>query len=137
MSNRFFLAVIVSTCIAFLGGWLIFGFVFSDYYMSNTKEVAKIIVKNQPQMWAVAIANVAWVLLITCVLQKNENETFVKGFTTSLWISFFIMLVINFSVYAFWDIYPLGFILIDIIITTLFWSIIGGIIGAILGGEKK
>ena len=65
--NKFLLAVIPASFTAFLGGWLIFGIVFADYYASNTNEIAKAVLKDPPEMWAIVIANVSWALLITYV----------------------------------------------------------------------
>jgi hypothetical protein len=137
MNNRFFLAVLAASVIAFFGGWIIFGVVFSDYYMSNTKEVAKILVKPEPEIWAIAIGNIAWSILITYVLQKTGNTSFAKGFITSLWFSFLVMLIFDLSVYAFWDIYGIKFVITDILISSVFWGIVGSVSGAILGIKKK
>lgn len=137
MSSRFYLAVFVSALIAFFGGWLIFGVVFSDYYSSNTSADARLLMRDPPVMWAIALANIAWALLITSVIKKTGKNTFSKGFLTGLWISFLIGLIFDLSVFAFWEIYSLGFTAADILISSFFWAIIGGISGAILGYGKK
>lgn len=131
------LATLVISVIAFLAGWLIFGIVFADYYTSATMDVAKPIVKLQPVMWAIAIANIAWCALLASVIQGTGDTTFVKGFFTGLRISFLVMLIFNLSVFGFWDIYPLHFLVTDIAVSTLFWGVMGGIAGAILGSAKK
>jgi hypothetical protein len=137
MNRKFILAVIVSSVVAFLGGWLIFGITFSDYYASHSSEVAKRLMKRPVKVWAVGIGNISWSLLLTYILQKNESNTFLKGLMTSLWVSFLILLIFNFSIYAFWDIYTLDFLISDIFISSLYWGLVGGIAGAILGAEKK
>ncbi|HLC82677.1 MAG TPA: hypothetical protein VJI69_02530 [Bacteroidia bacterium] len=137
MNSRFFLSIIVTSFLAFFGGWLLFGIVFADYYMSQASEVSKVLMKNPPEMWAIAIGNIAWVLLITCVLQKVGSLTFTKGFLTSLWISFLVMLMFDISIYAFWNIYKIEFLFVDIIVCSAFWGIMGGIAAIILGSGKK
>ena len=138
MNNRkFFLAVLTASVLAFFGGWLVFGFLFMDYYSSNTNEAAKILMKDEPALWAVAIGNIAWAVLVTWVLQKTGSSTFYKGFMTSLWVSFLVITLFDISMYAFWNIYELRFLLVDIIISAFFWAIVGGVAGLVLGIERK
>ena len=137
MKNNFLLAVLAGSAIAFFGGWFIFGVLFSDYYMSNTNEAAKALIKSEPEIWAIAIGNIAWTFLITYVLQKTASTNFAKGFITSLWVSLLIILVFDLSIYAFWNIYNFGFVVVDVIISSVFWGIVGSVSGAILGMKKK
>lgn len=136
-NNRLFLATLVSSAVAFFGGWLIFGFLFMDYYSSNVNQAAKILERSEPMIWAIAIVNIAWSLLISWVLQRTNNTGFSRGFLTSLWISFLICVLFDFSIYNMWDIYEVNFILMDIVISSIFWAFVGGISGAILGISRK
>lgn len=137
MNGKFFIAIIVSSFVAFWGGWLIFGFVFADYYSSNMNAAAAVLTKDPPSFLAIGIANIAWSILIAWVLQKSNSRSFVTGFLTSLWVSFLIMLAFDLSMYAFWDFYKIGFLVVDIILGSLFWAVVGGVAGAILGSGKK
>lgn len=137
MNTRFYLAVLAASFIAFFGGWLIFGILFEDFYLSNTNETAKAIMKTPPEIWAIALSNIGWSLLLTWVLQQTGNTTFVRGLIISLWISSLIVLIFDLSIYAFWNMYDLGFVVIDVISASVFWGIVGGVAGAILGGGKK
>src|SRR2546428_8571757 len=118
MSNRFFLAAITGAIIAFLGGWLIFGIIFKNYYSSHINEIARVIVREEPKVVAIAISNIAWALLLTFVLQRTGSTNFAKGFIMSLWVSFLIALIFDFSVYAFWNIYEIKFLVMDLVITS-------------------
>jgi hypothetical protein len=137
MNYKFFLAVLAASLIAFLGGWLIFGVVFSDYYSSHTLEGARLLIKEPPEMWAIALANVAWALLVTWILEKTASINFTRGFLTGMWVSFLVVFIFDISMYSFWEIYDLGFLCMDIFITTIFWGLIGGVAGAILGSGTK
>lgn len=137
MKTKFFLAVLASSALAFFGGWLIFGIIFNEYYSSNTNEAAKLLMKSPTNMWAVAVSNIAWALLITWVLQKTGSTNMMKGFRTSLWVSFLVVLVFNLSMYAFWNIYELPFLLVDSVVSSIFWGVIGSVSGAILGSGQK
>lgn len=137
MKTKFFLAVLAASVLAFFGGWLIFGIIFNEYYSSNTNEAAKLLMKSPTNMWAVAVSNIAWALLITWVLQKTGSTNMMKGFRTSLWVSFLVVLVFNLSMYAFWNIYELPFLIADSVISSIFWGIVGSASGAILGSGQK
>lgn len=136
MNTRFFVAVITAAVISFFGGWLVFGILFMDYYSSNMNEESKVLIKEMPAMGAVAVANLAWAWLITWVLDRTGNTGWRRGFGISLWVSFLVMVLFDLSLYSFWDIYPLGFIITDIIAGSLFWGVVGGIAGAILSSER-
>lgn len=137
MNTRFYLAVLAASLIAFFGGWLIFGILFADFYSSNTNEAAKVLIKTPPEIWAIALSNIGWSLLITWVLQQTGNTTFARGFIISLWISALIILIFDLSIYAFWNMYELGFVIIDVISSSIFWGVVGAVAGGILGGGKK
>jgi hypothetical protein len=137
MKTKFVLAVIAGSAVAFLTGWLIFGILFPQFYGSDLKPGALEITKKPPVMWAIAISNIAWVWLLTWVLRKTSNIGFRRGFIISLWISFLILVTYDTSTYAFFDMYELRFVVIDIITSTIFWAFIGGICGAILGTKNK
>jgi len=136
-NGKIFLAITTSTVLAFFGGWLVFGYIFDEYYASNVNPTARVLVKPEPAIGPLFIATLAWSTLLTLLLHKTASITFKNGFITSLWISFCIMLIFDLNVYAFWDIYQLSFLTIDIFVGTLFWALTGGIAGWILGSGKK
>ena len=137
MNAKFFLAVLAASAVAFFSGWLIFGVAFPEFYGSHINTSAMEIIKKPPVMWAIAISNIAWSLLITWLLQKTGNITFAKGFATSLWVSFLIILAFDLSMYSFFDIYEIKFVALDIIVSSLFWGIVGGVAGLVLGTGNK
>lgn len=135
MNRNFYLSVIVVTIVSFFAGWVIFGMALMDYYSAHTNEAAKSIMKdeNSMVMWAIVVSNLATSVLITWILQKTGDRTFASGFKTSLLISFLIMLGFGMGLYAFWDLYDMQLMLVDIIAGSLFWGLMGGIAGWLLG----
>jgi hypothetical protein len=93
--------------------------------------------RKPPLMWAIAISNIAWSLLITWVLHKTGNTTFLKGFATSLWISFLVILSFDLSMHAFYAVHETSFIALDVIVSSFFWGIVGGVAGWVLGTGKN
>jgi hypothetical protein len=137
MNAKFFLAVLVGSIVAFFAGWLIFGVLFPEFYGHGIKETASAVIKKPPLLWAIGISNIAWVLLITWALQKSGSTSFGKGFLTALWVSVLLIITFDFSFHAFYDIYETSFIALDVLASSVFWAIIGGIAGAILGSGKN
>jgi hypothetical protein len=135
MNGKFFLAVIVTAIIAFFGGWLIFGIVLSSYYKAHTNPASFFLMKES--MGALAIAILSTSVLITWIIQRTGSTTFMKGFATTLWVSFLIILTFDLNMYAFWDIFDLGILIVDVIASSIFWALIGGLAGWIIGREKN
>jgi hypothetical protein len=137
MNAKFVVAILASTVIAYFGGWLIFGIVFDDMYTSNVNPAANFLQRTEPMLWAVFIATLAWCILLTWVLQKTGNTGFKKGFLVGFFISFLIMVLFDLNLYAFWDLYPLKFIVTDIFIGSFFWGLIGSVSGLVLAFKKN
>lgn len=137
MNSKFFIAVLVTALAAFLGGWLIFGLALAGFYTSNINLESLIIMKSPTILWAMIVGIISWAVLITWVLQKTGSNTFAKGFATSLWVSFLMVLIFDLNMFSMWAIYDLDVIIVDILVSTVFWGLIGGIAGWILGTERK
>jgi hypothetical protein len=133
MNSKFIIAVLAASIIVFLGGWILFGIIFSNYYELHTEELAKLIMKKPPVLWTIAVSNIAWALVITWTIQRTNSLTFLTGFLTSSLISFLIITAFDFSMYGFFNIHKLNFVIFDILVSTLFWGIAGGVAGLILG----
>jgi hypothetical protein len=136
MNGRFFLAVLAASLVAFLGGWLLFGVAMPDYYASNINPDAKPLMKKDVVMWAIALSNIAWALLVTAVIRRSGSLNFARGFLTGLWVSFLVIVAFDLSMYAFFDIYQFSFLVVDIFVSSIFWAIAGGVAGWILGMKR-
>jgi hypothetical protein len=137
MNTKFFLAVLVSSVLAYFGGWLIFGIGLNNFYSMNTNEAAKVLMKTPLNLVGMAISVIAQSVLITWVLQQTNNTNAMRGFTTSLWVALLTTLSFDLSLYASWNVYNEQLLVVDIFTTTIFWGIIGAISGAILGSGSR
>lgn len=139
MRPKFILAVLLSSLVAFFLRWFFFGFCFPNYYEYYTSAFAREIVKKPPEIWAAAIADFAISIFLTWAIQKKHTHNFLTGFSRGTILAFLGILAIDFTIYAYFDIYRITFLLFDILVTTLFWGISGGIAGWILGikGERE
>ena len=137
MNGRFWLTVLVVTILGFFGGWLVFGELMSGFYESHSSEAANNLAFEEPRVWAIAIGTLAWGLLITWVLQKTGSNDFQKGLINGLIIGFLVSVIFDFSLYAMWDMSDSTLVIVDIIVGTVFWGILGGVGGWVLGMQPK
>lgn len=135
MNRNFLLAVLVTTVVSFFGGWLVFGMLMMDYYTAHTTEVAKAAMRPEADvvMWAIVGSNLVFSLLLAWILQKTGEIGFMRGFKTGLLVSFLVMLSFDLGMYAFWNAYDMQFLLMDIVLGTLFWGLMAGVAGWMLG----
>ena len=128
MNSKTLLGALIAAIVAFLLGWLIFGILLADYYTSNMVQYSGLI-KNPPEIWAIAIANLSWGLVLALIFNMGNVNSVGKGFTTGLIIYLFIVLGFNLFSHAQMNLYNTQILAVDTILNALF----GGVIGAVLG----
>jgi hypothetical protein len=136
MNTKMILAGLAGGVFAFLSGWLIYGIVLMDFMMSNT-TVYEGLMKNPPDMVFLIISNLAWGFLYAYIFSKwTTIRSFGEGFTGGLVISFIIMLSFDTGMYSFYNLMNLTGTLIDIVVGTVWGSLIAGVVGFVLGRGK-
>jgi hypothetical protein len=135
MNRNFYLSVIILTVLAFLGGWLIWGIMLMDFYSVHTSEAAKPAMRAEDSMimWAIIASNLLWAIVITWILGKTGDRTFASGFKTSFILALLVMLAFNLGMYAFADVMDMTLIVVDSLVSSLFWGLLGGVAGWMLG----
>jgi hypothetical protein len=104
--------------------------------MSNT-TVYEGLMKNPPDMVFLIISNLAWGFLYAYIFSKwTAIRSFGEGFTGGLVISFIIMLSFDTGMYSFYNLMNLTGTLIDIVVGTVWGSLIAGVVGFVLGRGK-
>jgi len=128
MNTKTLLGALIAGVISFLLGWLIFGILLMDYYTANMVQYSGL-VKNPPEIWAIAIANLAWALLIAWVFSMSGINTVSRGISTGFILGFLMTLGFNSFLYAQFNLYNTKILAIDTVLS----GVMGGINGAILG----
>jgi len=128
MNTKTLLGALIAGVISFLLGWLIFGILLMDYYTANMVQYSGLL-KNPPEIWAIAIANLAWALLIAWVFSMSGINTVSRGISTGFILGFLMTLGFNSFLYAQFNLYNTKILAIDTVLS----GVMGGINGAILG----
>ena len=128
MNTKTLLGALIAAVITFLLGWLIFGILLMDYYTTNMVSYSGLI-KNPMEMWAIAVANLAWGLLLAWIFSISGIKTVSKGISAGFLIGFLMVLGFDLLMYAQLNLISGKLIGIDVILN----GIMGGISGAVLG----
>jgi hypothetical protein len=128
MNTKTLLGALIAGIVSFLLGWVIFGILMMDYYTANMVQYTGLF-KNPPEVWVIAIANIAWGLVYALIFNMGNVRTAPKGFSTGLTLSLLIVLGFNLMMYAQFNLYNTKILAIDLILN----AALGGITGAVLG----
>ena len=115
MKTKSIIAALASAIVTFFLGWLIFGMLLMNYYNANSVQYTGLI-KTEPAMWAIALANICWGLMIAYILNLAGITSAAKGFATG----FFVFLLGNAGFdllfYATTNMYSINILAVDILI---------------------
>jgi hypothetical protein len=128
MNTKTLLAGLLAGIITFLLGWLIFGMLLMDFYMSNSTLYTGLM-KDPPDFVAIFIANLSWGLLIAYIFNLAGIKTTQNGAITGVILFFLVVLGVDLLYYAQMNLFGLKVVLVDVFVN----AIMGGIIGAFVG----
>ena len=120
----------------FLLGWLIYGILMMDFSMANTNQCL-----NNPNgemiWWAIIVSNLLSAFLLTLVLKWSGAKVTLDGLKTGAIFGFLFALSIDLGYWSMTTMFKsFGVLLIDVVVTTIFWALIGLIIVLLWGKEK-
>ena len=128
MNTKTLMGALITGVLGFLLGWLIFGILLMDYYNANMMQYSGLM-KNPPEMWPIAVANLAWGLLLAYIFNMGGVNSVSKGFTAGLVISFLMTLGFDLFMRAQFNLYNGTILAVDVVVNAIF----GGVLGAVLG----
>ena len=103
-----------------------------DFYLSNIIPYEGL-VKDPPVIWSLFLHGLSLTTLLSFIFQKMVIKTFAKGFLLALWIGFLMTLYFYTFIYASLNLYTDKRILVDLVVSSLFIAVIGGITAKCLG----
>ena len=137
MSIKTILAAIAGAILAFLLGWLIYGFLLMDYFEANTTHYDGLM-KEMPNLLLVFINNLIWSSLLAFIFYKWAGiKSFAGGIKGGIIIALPISLSFDLYLVSGMNIFTPTLVVVDVIASTVMWAIVGGLIGFILGTGKK
>jgi len=137
MNTKTLLAAIVGGIVSFLLGYVVFGMLLMSYYEAH--EVAyEGMVKASPNLITLFIANVAFAYLIAIVIEWSNMPGIMKGAVIGAVIGLLVTLSMDLFFYSLLNYYnDFMIIVVDVVMNIIFYAIIGGIIGYMMGMGKK
>ena len=120
----------------FLLGWLVYGILFMDFLSANLNQCA-----NKPAgdmtWWAIIASNFAAALLLTLILKWSGAKSIVDGIKTGAIFGILFALTIDLSFWSMTTMYSnFGTLLVDVVISTAIFAVVGMIIVLLWGKEK-
>jgi hypothetical protein len=136
MNTKIITAAIVGSIVSFFLGWLIFGNLLMGFYEENTMHYEGMM-RHMPVFWAIFLSGLASSFLFAMILSRTPGgNTFKGGFTTILWVGFLLCLSFDLMMYAMYHLMRVRLLIADVLLSSLFFAVIGGVIGYMLGREK-
>jgi|GEM_PF-198832 len=138
MNTKVLLAGLAAGVFYFFAGWVVYGMLLMDYMTANM-TVYEGLMKTEEEMnfAALIISNLAWGLLVAMVCDKTNSKSLMAGAMTGLWVGFLIMLSFDASFKAFFNLYTDTYLMVDLVVGTLFMAAGGAVAGLILGTGNK
>lgn len=134
-TNRILLAGLVGGVFAFFFGWLLWGILFNDLMPTGIKAVER--AESDMIMWALAVANLLWGILIAYIFVQWANiSTWQSGAIAGAVIGFFTTASFDLGYFAMTNLFTLQELAIDVALNTLWVATIGAVVGWWLGWKK-
>lgn len=128
MKSNTLIGGLIAGTLSFFLGWLVFGILLKGYYDANTFSYNGLM-RTNPIMWALIIANLSWGLFLAYVLDIAGVNSMAKGFICGFIVFFLVTLGMDMFFVAFMRLMRIRLAAVDIILNAL----MGGLLGAVIG----
>lgn len=138
MNTKTLLAGLATSVFFFFGGWLIYGMLLAETMTANVTVYEGLMKTEADMNWiALIVSNLAIGFLIALICDKTNSKTWMAGAMTGLWAGFLIMLYFDSSFLAFYNLFTTKWVMIDVVVGTLYTAAGGAVAGLILGSGSK
>ncbi len=132
-SSRFALATLVGSISLFVLGYLIWGFMFVEFFANNEGSASGVL-KDPPAFLWLALGQVSFAVFLTLVVGSWAGaRTAVAGLKAGAAVGILIGLGIDLTLYATTNVSNLTAALVDPILVTVQVALTSAIIGLVLG----
>jgi hypothetical protein len=137
MKTKVLLAVLATTVVGFILGWLIFGIALADFYKNNTTFYQGL-EKNPPFFFGFFLGSLFLGILIVYIFDRwAKIDNFMSGLYQGFIIYFLIILSFDIFMYSSMNLFTVSLVIVDVIANSFLGGIVGGVAGLILGSGKK
>ncbi len=139
MNARIFIAALVGAILSFLLGWLIYGFLVTDFYTTHSLMKYYIgLEKSYPNLLGIFLSCFAYTLLLAIIFGNLANITTLKdGALAGMAISLLMYLSFNLGMWSMMNLIGKSIVIVDTLINAATGGIIGAVIAWILGYKKN
>jgi hypothetical protein len=140
MNTKTLLAALGGAVASFLLGWLVYGILLMKTMEAHTIQYEGLMKTDMSAtgMIGIFLSNFAMSWLLAYIFSKWSNTTtFSGGFMNGMLIALPILLTYNIGFATWFNLFSETWLVIDTIVSTLFWGVVGGVIAMILGMGKK
>ena len=136
MNTKVLLAALAGGVAAFLLGWLVYGILLADT-MKSLSVLVEGAEKNPPELWAIAVSNILWALFYAMVFTRWAGISTLKaGAMAGLWMSALIALSFDLGLFAMYNMWTMGGVVLDVVVSSVMGAVVGGVVGWVLGTGK-
>ena len=135
-TNKILIASLAGGVVHFVLGYLIWETAFGGFFASNTGSATGLM-KDPPVFWAIGIGSLAAGALLAVVYGRWASiKTFSMGATAGAIIGFLLGLSYDFISFGTTNAMSLTASVVDVVLSTIFMAVIGGVVGWTLGQVK-
>jgi hypothetical protein len=129
------LATLAGFVVFFLLGWVFYGMLLMDFFMSNSGSATNVMRADSEMVWwALALGNLFQSYLLVYILGKWANvTTFGGGFQAGAIIGLIFGYGFDLTMYGTSNIMNLTAALVDPLVLAMMMGVTGGVIGVVLG----
>jgi len=129
------LATLAGFVVFFILGWLFYGMLLMDFFMTNAGSATGVY-RGDTEMvwWALALGNLLQAYLLVYIFGKWANiATFGDGLKTGATIGLILGYGIDLTIYGTSNLSNLTATLVDPLVLAVMMGVTGGVIGVVLG----
>lgn len=138
-TNKILLAGVVGGVVAFLLGFLAYGVLLGDFFAKNAGSATGVMRGDDEMLWIpMILGHLAWGFVFAIIYGRWASiSTFATGAKAGA--------VLGFLIAATFDLINLGSthistttgVIVDIVVMTVIASLVGGVVGVMLGRDSK
>jgi hypothetical protein len=136
MNTKTLISGIVAGIVTFFVGYLIYGIVMADYFMSSMPSYPGL-TKEVPDIWAIGVGNLVWGILLAWILNAAGVVSASRGATFAA-IAFFLYTVgSGFIMFGQMNMFTIQGLFVDALCCAIMMAAGGAVAGWMLGRPSK
>lgn len=136
MNTKTLISGIAAGIVAFFMGYLIYGIIMADYFMSTMPSYPGLL-KEPMEIWAIGVGNLIWGILLAWILNSSGVVTASKGATYAA-IAFFLYTIgSGFIMFGQMNVTTIQGIFVDGLCSAVMMAAAGAVAGWMLGRPVK